>query len=298
MGRKVATRDSRIAEIAKKQYGVVSLDQLRRLDLNSKAVRSRMDAGRLHRVHRGVYAVGHVALSFEGRCMAAVLAVGRGSARPGSALDHWGTAVSHRSAAVMWELLPVAGDSIDVVVAGTGGRARRDGIRVHRSRSLVVGDVTLRQAVPVTTPARTIEDLRSALAAGRADSVSARELRKAVRQADVLGLPLGGSHRRDRTRSDLEQEFLRICRRHRLLRPAVNVRVGPHLVDFLWQDPKLIVETDSYLYHRGEAAFQEDRERDLDLRSRGYDVIRLSERQIDDEPARVAETLVAVLSTG
>jgi len=296
MGRKVATRDSRIAEIAKKQYGVVSLDQLRRLGLSSKAVRSRVDAGRLHRVHRGVYAVGHLALSFEGRCMAAVLAVGRGSARPGSILDHWGAAVSHRSAAVLWELLPIADDSVDLVVAGVGGRARRDGIRLHRSRTLVVGDVTLRQAVPVTTPARTIADLRLALTAGRAGSVSARELRKAVRQADVLGLPLGVGHRGDRTRSDLEQEFLRLCRRHRLPRPEVNVPIGPYLVDFIWKDRKLIVETDSYLYHRGKLAFQEDRERDLDLRRRGYDVIRLSERQIDDESARVAETLVAVLS--
>lgn len=192
MGRKVATRDSRIAEIAKKQYGVVSLDQLRRLGLNGKTIRSRVDAARLHRVHRGVYAVGHVALPFEGRCMASVLAVGRGSAGPGSVLGHWGTAVSHRSAAVLWGLLPIAGEPIDLVIAGVGGRARRDGIRVHRSRSLVAGDVTLRHAIPVTTPARTIADLRLALTAGWAGSVSGRELRKAVRQADVLGLPLGG----------------------------------------------------------------------------------------------------------
>lgn len=160
----------------------------------------------------------------------------------------------------------------------------------------MAGDVTLRQAVPVTTLARTIADLRLALAESGAGSVSARELRRAVRQADVLGLPLAGSHRRDRTRSDLEREFLRICRRCGLPRPAVNVRVGPYLVDFIWQDRTLIVETDSYLYHRGEAAFQEDRERDFDLRRRGYDVIRLSERQIDDQPARVAETLAVMLS--
>jgi very-short-patch-repair endonuclease len=71
----------------------------------------------------------------------------------------------------------------------------------------------------------------------------------------------------------------------------VNVRVGPHLVDFLWPESRLVVETDGYLYHRGKAAFQDDRERDLDLRRLGYEVLRLSERQVDEEPDRVAEAL-------
>jgi very-short-patch-repair endonuclease len=156
--------------------------------------------------------------------------------------------------------------------------------------------LTLRQGIPVTTPARTIWDLRRALSAGWEGSVSAWELRKAVRQAGVIGLAVeeGG----DRTRSDLEGDFLRLCRRHRLPLPEVNVPIGPYLVDFLWTDKRLVVETDSYLYHRGKAAFQDDHHRDLDLRRRGYGVIRLSEQQIDEEPSLVAETLVATLSDG
>jgi very-short-patch-repair endonuclease len=111
----------------------------------------------------------------------------------------------------------------------------------------------------------------------------------------VIGLPIGDEGG-DRTRSDLERDFLRLCRRYRLPRPKVNVPIGPYLIDFLWTDKRLVVETDSYLYHRGKVAFQDDHRRDLDLRRRGYEVIRLSEQQIDDEPGPVAETLLATLS--
>lgn len=102
---------------------------------------------------------------------------------------------------------------------------------------------------------------------------------------------------RDRSRSDLERDFLRICRHHRLPAPEVNVRIGPYLVDFIWPDSRLIVETDGYGYHRGEVAFQDDRRRDFDLRQRGYDVIRFSERQVEGDAAGIARWLGARLRT-
>jgi len=117
-----------------------------------------------------------------------------------------------------------------------------------------------------------------------------------IRQANVLGLPLEEADARDRTRSDLETAFLLLCRRSRLPRPEVNVRVGPFLVDFLWREARLVAETDSYLYHRGRAAFQDDRARDLELMRIGFRVLRLSERQVVEDPRRVAETLAAALS--
>jgi very-short-patch-repair endonuclease len=298
MDGKLVRPDASIAEIAERQHGVISITQLRGVGVSADATRARVLAGRLHRVHRGVYAVGHFALSPEGRCTAAALAVGRLPLGEGSVLDYWGAAVSHRSATFLWGLLPVADGPVDVVVPGGGERARRPGIRVHRSQSLAPTDVTLRQGIPVTTATRTIADLLRALTWGWAGSVSPRELRKALRQAGVLGLPIADDLASDGTRSDLEQDFLRLCRRYGLPRPAVNVRVGRHLVDFIWRDRRLIVETDSYLYHRGKAAFQDDRDRDLDLRRRGYEVIRLSERQIDAQPGRVAETLAATLAGG
>lgn len=230
--------------------------------------------------------------------MAVVLALGGGPRSGGSVLAHWGAAVSHRSALSLWGLLPANQDPSDVIVAGDGGRARRAGIRIHRSLSLMPGDVTLHRGIPVTTPARTIADLREAISTRRSGAIAGHELRKAIRQANVLGLPIGSRDARVRTRSDLEGDFLRLCRRHRLPRPEVNVRIGPHLIDFLWRERRLVVETDSYLYHRGEVAFHDDHRRDLDLRRRGYEVIRLSERQIDEEPSRVGETLAEMLSDG
>jgi very-short-patch-repair endonuclease len=294
MDGKVARPDARIAMIAERQHGVISIVQARSAGVSDDAMRARVLAGRMYRVHQGVYAVGHLALSPEGRWTAAVLAVGGQPARGGSVLGRWGAALSHRSAVFLWGLLPVADGSVDVIVPGDGGKAKRSGVRVHRSLSLLPADVTLRHGIPVTTPARTIADLRRALSAGLAGSVQAHELRRAVRQASVLGLPIGDA-RGDRTRGDLERDFLRLCRRHRLPRPEVNVRIGPYLLDFLWRDKSFVVETDSYLHHRGEAAFQDDHARDLELMGLGYEVLRLSERQLEVESERAAGVIAARL---
>jgi very-short-patch-repair endonuclease len=296
MRQQLAKPDARIAEIAAKQHGVVSIDQLRRLGCSQDSVKRRVVAGRLHRVHRGIYVVGHPALSAEGRWLAAVLVFGGGPRSGGTVLEHWGAAVSHRSALSLWSLLPASQAPCDVIVGGSGGKARRDGIRVHRSLTLVSSDVTLHHGIPVTTPARTIADLREANSTRRPGAIPGHELRKAIRQANVLGLPIGERYARVKTRSDLEGDFLRLCRRHRLPSPEVNVRIGPYLIDFLWRERWFVVETDSYLYHRGEVAFQDDHARDLELMRRGFEVLRISELQLDKGPAQVAEVLTAKLT--
>ena len=107
----------------------------------------------------------------------------------------------------------------------------------------------------------------------------------------MLGLRLGEDIRHDRTRSDLERDFLRICRRYRLPMPEVNIEIGQYEADFLWRDLGFVVETDGYKYHRGRQAFRDDRRRDLELRALGFDVQRLSDDQIDEEPQRVAAIL-------
>lgn len=189
--------------------------------------------------------------------------------------------------------------AIDVSVFGDGGKKRRRGIRVHRSLTLLPAEVTLRSGIPVTTPARTVADLRRVVSGpGGHGLLSPRELRRAIRQAEVIGLPLGDEEDRDHTRSDLESDFLRLCQRHRLPAPEVNVRVGPHLVDFLWRSRLLIVETDGYGYHSGRIAFQDDRARDLDLQSRGFKVIHLSEKQVNEEAPLVAASLRRALRVG
>lgn len=227
--------------------------------------------------------------------MAAVLAVGGGPTRAAEPLARWGAAISHRSAAELWALIEPQGEPVDASVPGNGGRRRGGGIRLHRSLTLLPADVTLRGGIPVTTPARTIADLRRAAAARRPGALSPPDLRRAIRQAEVLGLPLGDEIQSDRTRSDLEGDFLRLCRSRRLPTPEVNVPIGRDLVDFLWRDRRFVVETDSFQYHRGRIAFQDDRDRDLRLRTAGYEVVRFSEKQLNEEPERVAGTLVAAL---
>ncbi|HET7484242.1 MAG TPA: DUF559 domain-containing protein, partial [Solirubrobacterales bacterium] len=101
----------------------------------------------------------------------------------------------------------------------------------------------------------------------------------------------------DGTRSELEFRFLQLCEHIGLPAPGVNVRIGPFIADFVWQAERLIVETDGYRYHRGRAAFEADRERDLELRALGYDVIRLTYRQVVDRPAETASAIrVAIAS--
>jgi very-short-patch-repair endonuclease len=203
--------------------------------------------------------------------MAAVLACGDGAV------------LSHRSAASHWGMLPRIGGPVDVSIPTRGGRGPRKGIRLHRPRSLTLEQVVRPHGIPITTPARTIADLRGA--------VPAWQWRRAVRQAEVQGLRLGPEVETDGTRSDLERDFLRLCRRHGLPAPEVNVKVGRWTVDFLWRRQRVAVETDFYEYHRGRVAFQDDRERDLDLRRRGFEVRRFSERQVNDRPAEVAADL-------
>jgi very-short-patch-repair endonuclease len=317
MSHKGATADLKVAEIAGRQHGVVSVRQLSAAGLERHRIAHRARTGRLHRIHQGVYGVGHSALSDEARWMAAVLACGRvtlghedkemadleagwldvGDTK--TILEYWGAALSHHSAAQLWGLLPIRDGPTDVLVPGAISKRRRKGIRLHRSRTLQPAHVTLRNGIAVTTPARTIADLRRAVSKpGKPGLISPRELRRAIRQADVLGLSLGDDVENDRTRSDLEEDFLRLCRRFRLPTPEVNVPVGPHLVDFLWREQKLVVETDGYGYHAGRVAFQDDRGRDLDLRARGYAVIRLAERQVNEEPQRVAKVVSAALRVG
>jgi very-short-patch-repair endonuclease len=223
--------------------------------------------------------------------MAAVLAVGGGPKEAGAVLMRWGAALSHRSAAAHWGLLPETGGRVELIVPGDGGRKGRPGVRIHRSVSLDCRDVKLRRGIPLTSPARTIADLRRMVVTGGGGGVSERELRRAVRQANVLGLPIGPEAEGDRTRSDLERAFLRLCRRHRLPAPEVNAQIGIFEADFVWPEAGLVVETDGYRYHRGRAAFEDDRARDLELRRNGFTVVRVSESQVDEDPHRIAEVL-------
>jgi Transcriptional regulator, AbiEi antitoxin len=165
LGQPPSRRDAELARLAAEQHGVVALRQLPELGLSSSAVRSRVASGRLHRVHRGVYAVGHRVLGVEGRWIAAVLACGRDAV------------LSHRSAAALWSLRPTTRTAIDVTVPRRVGLSR-PGIDVHRATGLEPGDLTRVRGVPCTTVARTLVDL--------AEVIDRRELARACEQAEVL----------------------------------------------------------------------------------------------------------------
>jgi very-short-patch-repair endonuclease len=290
MDAKSDTAEAAVARIAARQHGVVTRRQLEACGLGSKAITIRVRKGQLHRVHHGVYAVGHPALSHRGRFMAAVLACGKGAV------------VSHSSAAVLWELLRPLDGPVHISTPSTSGRKKRRGIRLHRCPSLQTPAepspspsclnqeggrgrrliTTHRHNIPVTTVQRTIEDLR------RTELLPPHLLRRAIRQAELKGHHLEGVES-DRTRSDLELLFLDLIRPHRARIPApeVNVKLGRWTVDFFWRRRCVIIETDFWAYHRGSAAWQDDHARDLDLRSVGYTVLRFTDLQLENEPERV-----------
>jgi very-short-patch-repair endonuclease len=274
-------RDAAIARIAGRQHGVLSVEQLRACGLSSSTVSDRVDAGRLHRIHRGVYAVGHAALGNEGRWMAALLACGEGAV------------LSHLSAAELWLMLRGGRSSggnvkpeIHVTVTGEG-KSRR-GIHVHRSSNLFPDEVIVRNAISVTTPARTLWDLRRI--------VPSKVFEAARRQAEFLRLSIGDRVVSDHTRSELEAMFLALVRRHHLPQPEVNVRVGGFVVDFLWRAESLVVELDGWESHRTRSAFEADRARDNRLRMLGLNVIRFTWRHVTEEPRDVVRTIRSLLT--
>ncbi|HWC49337.1 MAG TPA: DUF559 domain-containing protein, partial [Solirubrobacterales bacterium] len=148
---------------------------------------------------------------------------------------------------------------------------------------------THRHRIPVTSIQRTIDDLEG--------TVPPHLLRRAKRQAELRGIHLEGAERR-RQRSDLEEDFLALVHRHHLPLPETNVKLGLHEVDFLWRSHRLVVETDCFTYHRGSVSFEDDHARDLDLRQLGYTVLRFTDVQIEEEPARVVADLARALGTG
>lgn len=294
--------DVRVAELAGRQFGVVSREQLLELGLGRGAIEARLRAGRLIREHAGVYAVGHRVVSRAGHLMAAVLACGRGAV------------LSHRSAAALWGLRPKGAGPIEV----TTPRKWRSSFEIHRHCShLLPDEMTSLEGIPVTTVPRTILDL----AAISRPQVIESLLREAeyLRLYDSLSLPvLLDRHcgRRGvravraalarcaespgRIRSRLEERFLPFLDRHGLPRPQFNawlfVGEKSHQVDCLWRSRRVVVELDGWQGHRSRRAFQEDRARDRRLRVAGYSVTRIAWTQLDDEPEAIAADLRKLLS--
>jgi predicted transcriptional regulator of viral defense system len=266
------------------------------MGLSNRAIDGRVAAGRLHVVHHGVYAVGHRRLTRKGHWMAAVLSAGEGAV------------LSHRDAAALWDLRPCERRRIEVTAARH--RRHRPGIEIHHMR-LCPDEITDVDGVPVTTVTRTLIDLAAVLPRPQLDR--ALERAEALRASDAISLDaLLQRHRGRRgtaalrdaldkgvqpivTRSELEDRFLAFLDAHDLPRPEVNARLERYEVDFLWREQRLIVELDGHETHGTRAAFERDRERDRILQTHGWRVVRITWRQLHDDPDAVAVDLSRLL---
>jgi very-short-patch-repair endonuclease len=244
---------------------------------------------RLHRVHPRVYAVGHRALSIEGRLAAALFYAGPDPALCGMTAATW------------LGILPGVPRLIHVVAP----RRRRSvpDVRTHHRRRF---ERILHKRLPVIPPAQALLEI--------APHLHMRELRRALAEAEyrklvtlddveaVLGRGKPGAaalravlecHRPElaRTRSALEDQLVYLCEHHALLVPDLNVWVAGHQVDGVWWEQKVVVELDSQLAHGTPSRLEQDHRRDLDLRTAGYIVLRYTWQQVTGQADRVVADL-------
>jgi very-short-patch-repair endonuclease len=269
------------------------------LGFGTRGISDWVRGGRLHRLHRGIYAFGHDRLRIEGHWLAAVLACG-----PGAVL-------SHRDAAQLWELRHSQSALIDVTVPSQNGRIRRRGVRVHRSGRIGPAEVTVRHGIPVTTVARTLLDL--------ADVLPRQALRRAVTEAEYTGrfdltalnavvesnpgrrtrkLREAAGATPHRTRSPLEDRFLALLDRHGVEEPRSGVWIEGYEVDFVWTRAGLVVELDGAAAHGTREAVRRDRKRDRVLWRAGYRTMRLTDDALDAEHEVLADLAHAGVDVG
>ncbi|HET8975822.1 MAG TPA: DUF559 domain-containing protein [Solirubrobacterales bacterium] len=306
--------DEAVARLAGRQHGTVARQQLLDLGISGRSIDHRLLAGRLRRLMAGVYAVGHETLCFRGRVSAALLAAARtrspatNEGPPPRAGRH-DVAASHLTAAVLWRLT----DRHPGWPHVSSGRqcARRSGVVPHRA-VLPPDEIRLHEGFPVTTVPRTLLDLSGMLAPDRLrrlvkeaefqelvdgpglDAILSRYPRRRGRRslARIVESGLVGA---GRTRSELEDRFLGLCRRQRLPLPETNVRLeagGERLeVDCAWREPRVVVELDGYQAHGGRLAFERDRRRDRLLAAAGWLTLRVTWEQLRTAPETLSREL-------
>lgn len=298
--------DRRISERSAGQHAVVAVDQIVEMGLSASAVRSRVSRGRLHVIYPGVVAVVPRRLvTPKGLVMAATLACAPG------------TAASHRSSSMLFELGLARRALVDVTTPGTTGYRRR-GIRVHDGMTLTENDITEIDGIPCTSLARTLLDI--------AEDGTRREVGRALDRAelarlldmraidDVLSRSNGRrgakllcavleQHRigSTLTRNDLEEAFLAIARDVGCPPDAVNQWIAFPVgdgaeADFVYAVQRLIVEADGRDTHTVRKAFKSDRIRDQRLMLLAWRVVRLPWQQVTFEPAEVGATLRGLLA--
>jgi very-short-patch-repair endonuclease len=289
-------RGTALADLAGRQHGVISARQLAEFGVARETISRWKRDGKLHPIYRGVYAVGHEALSWEGRLLAAMLA-------------NEPAVASHRTAAWIWGLLRTRPGTFHLTAPTR--RHRKKLVVVHFAM-LEPDDRTTVDGIPVTSPARTVLDL--------APDESRRDLERLLQRADdndlldrrgfEATLARAGGHpgrrklaealrnfkpERATLRSDLERRFRRLVLAAGLPHPQTNVAVEGYELDAYWEAEGFAVELDVYATHGSPRSFEEDRKREDDLLLAGIELIRVTDRRLDREPretiARVAAHL-------
>jgi hypothetical protein len=282
-----------VARIAARQHGLVTLAQLLVAGFTRSAISRWVARGSLHRVYRGVYAVGHRGLSREGLWLAAVFAAGTGAA------------LSHLCAAALWDLRPHRTSFVTVVAPKQ--RRPKGPVRVHECGNLDPRDITTRRGIPVTTAARTLVDLSDVLTAYQLANViyeaayrglfNEKQTREAMERArgrhnlhvleKALFLHRSGSAG---TRSGNEDSFLSMLSFAGMTEPLVNTTLHGVEVDFHWPGVKLAVEIDGPGHARPRAK-RDDATKARVLAKAGYQLLRFTDDELDEAVTQVRAAL-------
>ena len=298
MGRisRTATIAAAVAELARRQHGVVTRAQMVHLGLSQDVIDAWARNGRIHRVTRGVYAPGRASLDPRGRIHAAVLACGAG------------TIASHRSAAYLLGIGERSPLVVDVIPANRGGRSI-DGIKAHLVPFPGRTEWGYVHGIPVTSVARTIVDLAGTYGEeqlGQAVERAATERLLDIARIDAI---LAASPRRHGTpclrrvlspwrpvaetakfatfRSLFEAKLLPLVAAAGLPLPRFNapVQTAERVleVDLLWEQARFVVEADSRKHHGIEVAFERDHRRARELIAAGYGFLGVTWREVEQE---------------
>jgi very-short-patch-repair endonuclease len=294
----MSARWDEIGRIAGRQDNVISFEALLRCGLSASTVTREAAAGRLRREHHGVYLVGPAPPSFRARCRAAVMAVGDRAA------------VSLRFAAALDGYAPEPTGPVHVTVSGRFARSR-PGIVVHRS-TLARDEVRHVGDIPRTSPARTICDLAAIEPREAVEDLltqarvmrllTDRQLRAAIDRAPhrpgrgVIRAVLQHEGDGGFTESRAERLARRLLQDAGLPMPRFRVTLFGFRLDALWPEHRLVLEVDGRRFHSDPRAFEADRRRDQILLSHGYRVVRVTWRQLRDEPLAVAARIAAALA--
>jgi hypothetical protein len=287
--------DRLIAALAAKQHGYITRAQLLAMGMGRRAIQSWIATGRLIPVYAGVYAVGTVNRTPVARAMAAVLACG----------EH--ALLSHGSAASLWGFNKHWDTPFEVTVQA---KRSRPGIRVHRSTALTRRDLDRQLGIPVTSPARTALDIAPGLTDTRLTRVVNDGRHARLLNLDDLGDVVARNPRHPGakrlrpfvetslgpSRSELEDDFQAFAQRYGLPTPITNTYVFGHEVDVLFLEERVIVEVDSWEFHRFRSNFEGDRDRDADFLAGGYVTIRITAERMKHTPEREARRLHKILS--